>query len=163
MFCDQCGGQLQAGDQRCTRCGKVIVGLIEARRNRVRQHVRLLGILWLAYSALHVVGGAVLIVISKTLFNANFHLNGGPPPEVKAWLGSFLCFIGWLVLGKAALGFATGFGLLQHEGWGRTLALVMSFIALLSVPVGTALGIYTLWVLLPAQSEDEYKTLAQAA
>jgi hypothetical protein len=163
MFCDQCGTQLQGGEQRCTRCGKTVVGLIEARQNRVRQHVRLLGILWLAESALHLMGGAVLIVISKTLFNPNFHFQDGPPQEIKAWLSSFLCFIGWLIVGKAALGFATGFGLLQREGWARALALVMGFIALLSVPIGTALGIYTLWVLLPSQSEDDYRTLAQAA
>jgi hypothetical protein len=39
----------------------------------------------------------------------------------------------------------------------------MGFIALLNVPIGTGLGIYTLWVLLPSQSEDEYRALAQAA
>jgi len=39
----------------------------------------------------------------------------------------------------------------------------VSFIALLNVPIGTTLGIYTLWVLLPMQSDDEYKALAQAA
>jgi hypothetical protein len=39
----------------------------------------------------------------------------------------------------------------------------MGFVALLNVPIGTALGIYTLWVLLPAQSDEEYKALAQAA
>jgi hypothetical protein len=36
-------------------------------------------------------------------------------------------------------------------------------VALLSVPIGTAIGIYTLWVLLPAQSEGEYRALAAAA
>jgi hypothetical protein len=41
--------------------------------------------------------------------------------------------------------------------------LVVGFVALLSVPIGTALGIYTLWVLLPSQSDDEYKALTQAA
>jgi glucose uptake protein GlcU len=53
--------------------------------------------------------------------------------------------------------------LLQHEEWARVFALVIGFIALLSVPIGTALGIYTLWVLLPAQSEQEYRTLSHAA
>jgi hypothetical protein len=39
----------------------------------------------------------------------------------------------------------------------------MGFIALLSVPIGTALGIYTLWVLLPSQSDNEYQEFARAA
>src|SRR5208337_1363036 len=54
-------------------------------------------------------------------------------------------------------------GLLQRQGWARIFALVVGFVALLNVPIGTALGIYTLWVLLPRQSDDEYKALAQAA
>ena len=53
--------------------------------------------------------------------------------------------------------------MLQHEEWARVFALVVGFIALLNVPIGTALGIYTLWVLLPSQSDEQYKELAQAA
>jgi hypothetical protein len=33
----------------------------------------------------------------------------------------------------------------------------------LRIPLGTAHGIYTLWVLLPSQSDDEYQAMAQAA
>jgi glucose uptake protein GlcU len=61
------------------------------------------------------------------------------------------------------VGFFAGWGLLQHEEWARVFALVVGFIALLNVPIGTALGIYTLWVLLPSQSAEQYKALAQAA
>jgi len=39
----------------------------------------------------------------------------------------------------------------------------VGFLALLNIPIGTALGIYTLWVLLPQQSDEEYRSLAQAA
>ncbi|MGH9814978.1 MAG: hypothetical protein ACRD6I_02770, partial [Candidatus Acidiferrales bacterium] len=61
-----------------------------------------------------------------------------------------------------AASIAAGYGLMQREPWGRTLALVMGLLALLSVPFGTALGIYTLIVLLPARSEAEYRQLARA-
>ena len=57
---------------------------------------------------------------------------------------------------SGAVGFVAGWGLLNREPWGRVLALVLGFIALIHVPLGTALGIYTLWVLLPANAEDEY-------
>jgi hypothetical protein len=163
MFCDQCGAQLQAGQSNCTRCGKSVVGLSQFRRNRVQEHVRLLGILWMAYSALHVFAGAVLIVVAYTIFGSAFHVPNGPPPEVTQWLRPFLSFIGYLILAKAAAGFIAGWGLLQRESWARVVALVVGFVALLSVPLGTALGIYTLWVLLPSQSDEEYKTLSLAA
>ena len=163
MFCDQCGAQLQAGDARCGRCGKTVLGLVELRRSRVREHVRLLGILWMAYSALYVVAGMAVLVGAQTIFGGTFHIHGGPPPEVTVWLRPLLTCVGWLILLIAATGFFTGWGLLQREGWARTVALVVGFVALLRIPLGTALGIYTLWVLLPTQTDDEYKALAQAA
>lgn len=125
--------------------------------------MRLLGILWLAYSALHVVAGVVVIVIAQTLFGHLIHIPNGPPPEVLIWLRPLITVVGWLILAKAAAGFIAGWGLLQREEWARIVALVVGFVALLNVPIGTALGIYTLWVLLPSQSDDEYKALAQAA
>jgi hypothetical protein len=166
MFCDQCGAQLFGGEARCGRCGKTVVGLIELRRNRVRQHVRLLGILWMAYSALHVVAGAAVLIVAQVIFggvHGAIHIPNGPPPQVTIWLHPLLSVIGWLILVKAAAGFFTGWGLLQREGWARTFALVIGFVALLNVPLGTALGIYTLWVLLPSQSDEEYRALAEAA
>ncbi|MFZ0685029.1 MAG: zinc ribbon domain-containing protein [Terriglobales bacterium] len=163
MFCDKCGTQLQSGQAHCGRCGKPVLGLVELRRSRVREHVRLLGILWMAYSALHVVAGAVLLIVAQTIFGRVIHIPNGPPPEVTIWLRPLLSFIGGLILAKAAAGFFAGWGLLQREDWARTVALVMGFIALLNVPIGTALGVYTLWVLLPARSDEEYKALAQAA
>jgi len=166
MFCDQCGAQLQAGQPRCGRCGKTVLGLIELRRSRVREHIRLVGILWLAYSALHVVTGLIVIVVAQVIFGSVhgvIHIPNGPPPEVTVWLRPLISFIGWMILAKAAAGCVAGWGLLQRQDWARTVALVVAFIALLSVPIGTALGIYTLWVLLPTQSDDEYRALAEAA
>ena len=163
MFCDQCGAQLQAGQGYCVRCGKAITGPVEYREHRVREHVKLLGILWMAYSAMHVVGGVVVLLVAKLVVVRLGAIPHGPPPEVMVWLPPLVSAIGWLILAKAAVGFIAGWGLLQHEEWARVLALVIGFLALLSVQIGTALGIYTLWVLLPSQSEQEYKALAQAA
>jgi hypothetical protein len=52
--------------------------------------------------------------------------------------------------------------LIQREPWARLVALVLGFIALFNVPFGTAVGVYTLWVLLPAQSQQEYDALVVA-
>jgi hypothetical protein len=68
-----------------------------------------------------------------------------------------------LLFAKAALGFVAGWGLLQHEGWARILALVLAFVSLFTnIPFGTALGVYTMWVLLPTESEREYDALVAA-
>jgi len=162
MYCDQCGVVLQSDQRQCGRCGKVVTGVVETARRRVREHVKLLGILWMAYSAMHVVGGVVMLVIAKLVF-VRLMIPNGPPPEMMMWMRPIVSAIGWLILLKAAVGFVAGWGLLQREEWARVTALVVGFVTLLSVPLGTALGIYTLWVLLPSQSEEEYLALAKAA
>ena len=159
MFCDGCGTALQAGQSFCSRCGKECAGVIPAgypRRSRVQEHVRLLAILWFAFSALNVLGGAILVVLANTLF---LHLHEmGAPEAPTAFLHPFLSFIGVLVVIKGAAGFLAGWGLLQREPWARILVLILAFLSLISPPFGTALGIYTLWVLLPAHAEKEYES-----
>jgi hypothetical protein len=104
-----------------------------------------------------------VLIVAHTIFGGAIHIHNGPSPEVTLWLRPLISFVGWLILAKAGAGFIAGWGLLQRENWARIFALVMGFIALLNVPLGTALGVYTLWVLLPSQSDDEYQALAQAA
>ncbi len=162
MYCDQCGAQFQAGQGQCSRCGKVITGVADAKRQRVREHVKLLSILWMAYSAMHLVSGVIILAFAKFAF-VKLAVPNGPPPEFFMWLRPLIAVVGWLVLAKAAAGFIAGWGLLQREDWARVMALVIGFIALLSIPIGTALGIYTLWVLLPSHAEEEYRALALAA
>ena len=121
-------------------------------RGRVQEHIRLLGILWLALSAFNAAGAVVLFILANTLF-LHLHETSGPPP----WLHPFLSFIAIVVVAKAAAGFLVGWGLLHREPWARILTIVLAFLALFNVPFGTALGIYTLWVLLPAESDVEYE------
>ena len=49
---------------------KQFVGPVTARQStgRVQRHVHLLGILWLAFSALNAIGGVVVYIIANTLF-----------------------------------------------------------------------------------------------
>ena len=162
MFCDQCGNPIDAGQQFCSRCGKglAVRGQV-VQRTRVHEHVRLLAIFWIAYSALDVIGGVVMIVLGGTLFG---HLGRGAdmPREAFIWLRPLMVSLGSLALLKAGAGFFAGWGLLRRESWARILALIVGFLALLNIPLGTALGIYTLWVLLPAQSDREYRLLGQS-
>jgi hypothetical protein len=161
MFCDGCGAAVQPGQAFCSKCGKQIVGpvsLMQPRPGRVQEHVRLLGLLWLAFSALNTIGSVILYVVANTLLVHRPGLESGPP----AFLTPLLSTVAILLLAKAACGFIAGWGLLQREHWARVVVLVLAFISLFTnIPFGTALGIYTMWVLLPAESEHEYEALVE--
>ena len=59
-------------------------------------------------------------------------------------------------------GLIAGWGLYERRPWARVLAIVLAFLSLFHPPFGTAIGIYTLWVLLPAASDAEYQRIARA-
>jgi uncharacterized membrane protein (DUF2068 family) len=82
---------------------------------------------------------------------------------VPGFVHGILTVVGWMLLAGSILGLVTGWGLLQREPWARGLAVVMACLNLVHMPFGTILGIYTLWVLLPAASEQEYRSVARAA
>lgn len=163
MFCDGCGAAVQPGQAFCSRCGKQIVGpvaVMQPRPGRVESHVRLVALFWLAFSAFNTVGAVILYVVANTILARGGHF--GVPAE-GAFLQPLLSVVAILLFAKAALGFVAGWGLLQHEKWARILTLVLGFISLFTnIPFGTALGIYTMWVLLSAESEREYDAMAEA-
>jgi hypothetical protein len=119
----------------------------------------MLAILWMAYSALNVISGVMTIAIADTVVR-NIGRIIQMPAEVSLVLHPIMVSAGVLTLVKAAASFLAGWGLLQREPWARILALVVAFIGLLNLPLGTALGIYTIWVLLPTESDQEYRSLA---
>jgi hypothetical protein len=162
MFCDKCGAAAQPGQGFCSRCGKEFAGgaIGFPRRSRVGEHIRLVGILWLALSAFNAVAGVVVYVIANTLMVHLPEMTG--ERAATAWLHPFLSLIGILTVIKAAVGFLAGWGLLHREPWARMLTIVLAFLALFHIPFGTALGIYTLWVLLPAGADAEYDEQVRA-
>ena len=130
--------------------------MMPPQQGRIAGHVRLLGILWLASAAIHLIPGFFLMSF--------FHPGGGIfPPGAPPFLPHLLQGIGMFVLAGAVLGLLAGWGLLERQPWARTLAIVLACFSLVNAPFGTALGIYTLWVLLPAKSEEEYRQMAKVA
>lgn len=157
MFCDRCGTKLDPAQNFCPNCGKVLgtVPLMPAR-GRIAGHVRLLAIFWLALSAFRLIPGLFILAMFRPRV-------GILPPEVPFFVHGLIQAIGTLFLIGAVLGIITAWGLLERQPWARMLAIVFGCFSLLDMPFGTALGIYTLWVLLPAKSEEEYRQIAKAA
>ena len=157
MFCDRCGTALQEFQRFCPRCGKGAgaVPLMPAE-SRIAGHVRLLGIFWLAISAFRLLPGLFLV----SIFHSGFPFF---PPGIPGFVHGAMRTVGGMFLVGAVLGIVAGWGLLERQPWARMLAIVLGCFSLLDMPFGTALGIYTLWALLPARAEEEYRQIARAA
>jgi len=163
MFCDRCGTELQPGQRFCGSCGKPVgVAVVPpAPSGRVARHLHLLAVLWFAASAINLIGAVAVFIVANTLFGHSIRFENAWP--MQGFLQTLLSAVAGLLFLKAVAGFAAAWGLLERQPWARVLTLVLGFVSLIHIPFGTALGIYTIWVLLPGQADEEYRRLAQAA
>jgi hypothetical protein len=122
--------------------------------------------LWCIYGGYRILVGLIGMAFLRAIFARHFMGHswmfdgpwgsfGGP-----MWVGAVMPVIAGFTVIASVLAFLTGWSLLARKPWGRTLAIVVSILALLKFPFGTALGIYTLWVLAPSASGMEYNALA---
>lgn len=111
----------------------------------MRLHIDVLGILHLVWGALGVMTGVSLGILAggtrAALEGPAFGMGERAAVAVLAVVG------GLLALGGLAAAL-TGWALRRRHGRGRVAALALAVPNLLVVPFGTALGIYTFWVLL---------------
>lgn len=68
-----------------------------------------------------------------------------PPMFITSIVGSVIAFMITLFSVPGIIG---GIGLLYRKPWARILMLIFAFMNLLNIPIGTLIGIYTIWVLL---------------
>lgn len=111
------------------------------------QHVKILGWCFLIYHGLLLLLGIGLFLIVS---GAGVLSGDRQAMLVTGAVGTFLAAL-FLILSLPGL--IAGVGLLRFRPWARILAIVLGALHLLSIPIGTALGIYTLWVLLHRQTE----------
>ena len=162
MFCNQCGAQLQPDYNVCPKCGQPVsrpmVGA-SASVSRLENHLHILGILWIVAGALFLIPSVVMMSIGGF---AHFMIPG--QVMIAHMLGPLVLYmIGGTFLIVAAGGIAVGWGLMQHRPWARIIAVILGVLVLFHPPFGTALGIYTLWVLLSDDAGPQYDRLARAA
>ncbi len=107
----------------------------------MRQHVTLLGAFLIAHSALSLLLAMILFV---SIAGGGMLSGDATAIAITGTLAAVLA--GFFVL-LALPGLIAGIGLLYGKKWARVLGLIVCILSLLSIPLGTALGIYGIYVL----------------
>jgi hypothetical protein len=128
----------------------------------MQTHVKVLGVFFIALSVMGIcaaifflvgIGAAAHIVGA----NADPHDAAVALPIIGIAGTAFVVFI----LLISIPGLIVGAGLLKFKPWARIVGIVLCALNLISIPFGTILGIYGLWVLLHRDTEALFATSIQ--
>ena len=171
MFCSGCGQALAQGQPVCTQCGRPVAPVVppvpglQFQLESYAGKVKALSLVWFAYSALSLLTGLAGLSFARAIFNNHFgnwgHGPWGDGFGPQEWLGpAILHFIWVAVIIRSALAFVAAWGLHERSQWGRVVAIVAAIFSLIKFPFGTALGIWTLVVLLGYRNTTLYEQLS---
>jgi hypothetical protein len=149
MFCNQCGAPLQPEFAACPKCGRTLTAALSPL-SRLDRHLHTLAILWMIMGGLFLIPAAGVMIFARSIHVVIHRQSWGEG------IFPLLLYIGGgtlLLLGAG--GVCVGLGLTQRQPWARPTAIFLGFLALFHPPFGTALGVYTLWVLLADERRDQ--------
>jgi len=115
--------------------------------NPMQTHVKVLAVLHIVFGALGVLVGLGIFVFFGGVAGLVQMDNDPDAAFVVPMMGAIGGFVLIVLLILSVPGIIAGIGLLSYQPWARILTIVLSILDLISIPFGTALGIYGLWVL----------------
>ena len=104
------------------------------------EHNKTLGTLWFIYGAMHgltLLGLLLLILIVKLSVSETLSISG-------FWLAMSVITFVVLMMIVGLLPLVLGIGFRKRSRWLKPLAVGLSIVSFVNIPIGTALGIYTI-------------------
>jgi hypothetical protein len=167
MFCTACGTAIPAGQTTCPQCGQPMAQAspafpppLPARSLEVEQyrnHLRVLAIAWFVYAGLSLLLGLVRLNFAR-MWIGDFgpRMHGYIPPA----FGPMIVHFAWIsIVIRSGLALIAGWALLEQATWGRIFAIVIAILSLFHPLLGTALGIWTLVMMLGYRHAVLYEQL----
>jgi len=105
------------------------------------KHVRIIAILYLVLSCL----GLLTAIFLHYVLNLIGAISGDQDASLVLSIVSNVFAV--ILVVSAIPGIIGALGLLKFKEWSRILMIILSIVSLLNFPLGTILGIYTIWVL----------------
>lgn len=120
----------------------------------MRNHIQILGILNVVYGSFGIIAALIIMVIFGGAAGIIGIASRQEPDAMIAipivtLVGGIIFFV-LLITSLPAI--VAGIGLLRMASWSRIVAIIVSVLHLFNIPLGTALGVYGLWVLLSKET-----------
>ena len=127
----------------------------------MEKHVDVLGILFIVYGIFNSLIGLMILALYMGMGAVMGIAGGSSGDEEMIVIGGIMGVVGLLtgclVLVFSLPGIVAGLGLRRRAGWARIVAIVVGAMSIMSIPFGTALGIYALVVLLDKEVGEAFQ------
>lgn len=121
-------------------------------KRNMKQHVSFVGALHLGFGIIGLLGALAIYLTFHFVFD--FVEQEPVAQKILSFVGSTLSLI---ILFFSSLGIIGGAGLFTYKPWARILVMIVSAINCLNVPVGTAKGVYSIWVLMQPETIELFE------
>ena len=120
--------------------------------NKMKQHVSFVVAIHVGFGILGLLGALTVFIIFN--FAQGFVVEEPLAEEILSFLGGTLSI---LIMFFASLGIIGGIGLFSYKPWARILVMIVSAINCLNIPIGTAKGVYSIWVLMQKETMELFE------
>src|SRR5262245_10798226 len=131
--------------------------------NPMQTHVKVLAVLHIVLGALGVLIGLGIFVLFGGIAGLVQMDHDPDAAFVVPMMGAIGGFVLIVLLVLSVPGIIAGAGLLSYQPWARILTIMLSILDLISIPFGTALGIYGLWVLFKPEGAQLFEQRGASA
>ncbi|MCP4633876.1 MAG: hypothetical protein GY855_13195 [candidate division Zixibacteria bacterium] len=108
----------------------------------MREHVK--AVAWLQIG-LSIIGVLIAFTIALLLWGIGLSIHDHTAEMIISIIAPMIAVFAAVTALPSIIG---GIFLLKYKEWSRILVIIVSFIDLICFPIGTAVGVYSLWVLL---------------
>ena len=113
---------------------------------RMKKHVTVVGAVRIGVSSL-----GLFISLGMYFLFSNL-MDVIPTEEMPEFVASFMTYLFMvlpIVFGVISLlGLIGGIALLSYKSWARILVIIVSALGCLNIPIGTLIGVYSIWALM---------------
>jgi hypothetical protein len=110
-------------------------------------HKKILGIIYIVTASLTILVALFIRAIMSTVFGFALEQADHEERQIAEFVMALAGFLPAIIIifgGVPTL--IAGIGLVTKQSWAMILALIMGCLKLFSVPIGTAIGIYAIWI-----------------
>lgn len=107
----------------------------------MEKHINVVAALHVGFSILGIIIGGIVFAVLYFVRD----ISGDPDAETVLMIIANVIIIFVVILSLP--GIIAGIGLFKRKEWARILILIISVIDLFNIPLGTAIGVYSIWAL----------------